>query len=118
MAYLGEVQSIDFTGSGEPLLNPHLFDWLTEAGNHGCQTGFLTNGLLLDNGAIGRLLEAAPEWIGFSVDAAEKELYERIRRGSDFGHDLVKFNEALDQAVQSMGAAPPGCRICHYLYGI
>jgi len=82
--YLGEVQSIDFTGSGEPLLNPHLFDWLTEAGNHGCQTGFLTNGLLLDNGAIRRLLEAAPEWIGFSVDAAEKELYERIRRGSDF----------------------------------
>ena len=81
---LNEVQSIDFTGSGEPLLNPHLFEWLTEAGDCGCQTGFLTNGLLLDGDAIRRLLDAEPEWIGFSVDAAEKELYEEIRKGSDF----------------------------------
>jgi len=44
--------------------------------------------------------------------------YEASLTAADFGHDLVKFNEAVDQAVQSMSAAPPGCRICHYLYGV
>ena len=44
--------------------------------------------------------------------------YEASLTAADFGHDLVKFNEALDQAVQSMVEAPPGCRSCHYLYGV
>lgn len=82
--YLNEVQSIDFTGSGEPLLNPHLFEWLTEAAEHGCHTGFLTNGLLLDDDTSRRLIDGDLDWIGVSIDAAEKEIYERIRKGSDF----------------------------------
>ena len=44
--------------------------------------------------------------------------YEANLANADFGHDLVKFNEALDKAVRSMGEAPPGCRVCHYLYGV
>ncbi len=100
--YLNEVQSIDFTGSGEPLLNPHLFEWLTEAGECGCHTGFLTNGLLLDDDAILRLLEAKPNWVGFSVDAAEKAIYEKIRKGSDY--------DTVCNAIQSLSRSRRGSR--------
>ena len=85
LPHLDEVESIDFTGSGEPLLNPHLFKWLKEAGERGCHTGFLTNGTLLDEDGARQVIEAGLEWIGFSIDGAEKEVYERIRKGADFG---------------------------------
>ena len=44
--YLSEVNSVDFTGGGEPLLQPKLEEWIAEAKNAGCETGFLSNGLL------------------------------------------------------------------------
>ena len=46
--YLSEVKSIDFTGGGEPLLQPKRVDWICEAHEAGCETGIVTNGLLLN----------------------------------------------------------------------
>ena len=46
-SYLSEVYSIDFTGGGEPLLQPKLEEWIAEAKAADCETGFLSNGLLL-----------------------------------------------------------------------
>lgn len=83
-SHLHEVHSIDFTGSGEPLLSPHLFQWLVEAKNWGCHTGFLTNGLLLEGEVICQLIDTELDWIGFSIDAADKNLYQLIRKGSCF----------------------------------
>lgn len=82
--HLGEVASVDFTGGGEPLLQPRLFDWIEEAGSRGCDTGFLTNGLLLSREFSRRILDVGLNWIGFSIDGADKATYEKIRRGSDF----------------------------------
>ena len=45
--YLSQVQSVDFTGGGEPLLQPRLAEWIADAIKAGCETGFLSNGLLL-----------------------------------------------------------------------
>ncbi len=82
--YLSLVRSIDFTGGGEPLLQPKLVDWISEARASGCHVGFLTNGFLLSRKVTDRLLDAGIHWICFSVDSPKKDEYERIRRGSDF----------------------------------
>jgi MoaA/NifB/PqqE/SkfB family radical SAM enzyme len=82
--YLSEVRSIDFTGGGEPLLQPHLIDWMAEAKSAGCEIGFLTNGLLLNRETARRTVDIGIDWIGFSVDGATKEVYENIRHGSNF----------------------------------
>lgn len=84
LPYLPEVRSIDFTGGGEPLLQKNLFEWLGQAKTSGCHVGFLTNGLLLTEEASKRVLDAGVDWVGFSVDGADKETYDFIRRGSDF----------------------------------
>lgn len=81
---LPETQSIDFSGGGEPLLQPKLAEWIGEASAAGCETGFLTNGIILDREKIDRYLQAGLDWIGFSVDGATAEIYEKIRKGSDF----------------------------------
>jgi hypothetical protein len=49
---------------------------------------------------------------------------QRVRRHdstlstADLGHDLIKFQEALNDAIKAMPEAHEGCRTCHYLYGI
>lgn len=82
--HLAETHAIDFTGGGEPLLQPRLVDWLGEARSAGCETGILTNGLLLNEKKAQQLIDAGLNWICFSVDGATAEIYEEIRVGSNF----------------------------------
>lgn len=82
--YLADVATIDFSGGGEPLLQPRLADWIAEARQAGCTTGLLTSGQLLDEATARRLTGAGLDWIAFSLDAADAETYEAIRPGARF----------------------------------
>lgn len=82
--YLADVKSIDFTGGGEPLLQPRLEEWIAEARSAGCETGFLSNGLLLREDRLKNLLDAGLDWICISMDGATADMYAKIRIGSDF----------------------------------
>lgn len=82
--HLTDVTTIDFTGGGEPLLQPRLAEWITDAKSAGCHTGILTNGLLLTKEKAAHLIEAGLDWVCVSMDGATVEVYEKIRQGSDF----------------------------------
>ncbi len=82
--HLSEIKSIDFTGGGEPLLQPNLPEWIDDAHAAGCETGFLSNGLLLKKDRLKRILGAGIDWICISMDGATADIYHQIRIGSDF----------------------------------
>ena len=82
--YLDRVQSVDFTGGGEPLLQPKLAEWISDASKAGCETGFLSNGLLLSEEKLKNILAAGINWICISMDGADAEMYNKIRVGSNF----------------------------------
>jgi len=82
--HLSEIKSIDFTGGGEPLLQPNLPEWIDEAHAAGCETGFLSNGLLLKKEKLQLILNAGVDWICISMDGATADIYHKIRIGSDF----------------------------------
>ena len=82
--WLREVEMVDFTGGGEPLLQPRLHRWIRDAADAGCRAGFLTNGTLLTRDLTRQLVDAGLDWIGFSMDGATAEVYEAIRPGADF----------------------------------
>lgn len=82
--HLNEIKSIDFSGGGEPLLQPHLQEWLKEAKAAGCETGFLTNGLLLDAKFAREAIGSGVDWICVSMDGATADVYDKIRVGSRF----------------------------------
>ena len=82
--YLLKVHSIDFSGGGEPLLQPRLAEWIQEAKAAGCETGFLTNGVLLTKETAWQMVSAGVNWIAVSMDGATADTYEKIRKGSDF----------------------------------
>ncbi len=66
------------------MLQPRLVEWVTEAASAGCETGILTNGLLLTREKADELIKAGLDWICVSMDGADKDEYEKIRVGSDF----------------------------------
>jgi MoaA/NifB/PqqE/SkfB family radical SAM enzyme len=82
--YLSKAKSIDFTGGGEPLLQPQLPEWIAAAKAAGCETGFLSNGLLLKRDKLQQIFHAGVDWICISMDGADAETYEKIRIGSNF----------------------------------
>jgi len=75
---------IRISGTGEPLVNPHLLDEIEYAQKVGARIGLITNGSLLDEDKIRRILDAEVEAIEYSIDAMDEEHYKEIRVGLDF----------------------------------
>ncbi len=82
--HLSQADTIDFTGGGEPLLQPGLAEWIADAKSAGCRTGILTNGVLLKKEMAEALIHAGLDMVCVSMDGATAEVYNRIRIGSDF----------------------------------
>ena len=100
--HLNEVRSVDFTGGGEPLLQPQLIDWIGQAKQAGCDAGFLTNGMLLDERISDRLLDIGLNWIGFSIDGADRQTYGMIRRGANFDILCSNIKYLSDKRIDQM----------------
>jgi short-subunit dehydrogenase/MoaA/NifB/PqqE/SkfB family radical SAM enzyme len=83
-SHLGEVATLDLSGGGEPLLNPALLARVTDAKSAGCEVGFLSNGMLLDEERAREFVAADVDWLTFSIDGADAATFEAIRRGASF----------------------------------
>jgi radical SAM protein with 4Fe4S-binding SPASM domain len=91
---LPSLRSLTLQGLGEPLLAPHLAEMITLAKARGLETGFNTNGTLLDARHRRMLLDLGVDWAHVSVDAATPAVFEGIRLGADF-HRVVGNLRAL-----------------------
>jgi len=99
--HLHQIKSVDFTGGGEPLLQPHLAQWVEDAKLAGCETGILTNGLLLTAEISERLVAKGLDWICVSMEGADAVAYEQVRIGSHF--EKVCKNLAHVAKIRSHG---------------
>ena len=77
----GLTQYVRYTGEGETLIHKQFFDMLDYATLHaGCvPVTVTTNGVLLNDARIERLLRSAPYLVDISIDAFTAETYARIR---------------------------------------
>jgi pyruvate-formate lyase-activating enzyme len=75
--------TLNLHGAGEPLLHPDLFDIVALAKSKGnLSVGFLSNATLLNKEKTDAVIETGVDWIGFSVDGAQKEVFESYRKGA------------------------------------
>lgn len=81
---------LNLTGFGESFLNPDILKMLTYAKKHGSYTKIDTNGILINTKVIDEIIQSGTDLISFSVDAADKKIYKKIRRADKF--DLVIKN--------------------------
>jgi len=93
-------------GLGEPLLDPKIFDRIEYCERHRVSTLLSTNGTLLDDAAIDRLLSSPLAHITLSFDGSTKESFEYYRKGARFEkvrENFVRFarrKHELRAAVQ------------------
>lgn len=92
---------IRLTGGGEPLLHPQMVELIEYAKSEGAKVGLITNGSLLKDETVDRLLACNTDAIEVSADAADEETYEKVRAGLDFElllrnvrYLMVKRNES------------------------
>jgi len=104
---------IHLQGWGEPFLHPDFFIMVALAKEAGCQVGTTTNGMLLDDGKIRRLVESGLDLVAFSlagVDGAND-----IRRRGTHLDQVLSVIETLNRTKESLGRAKPAIHIAYML---
>lgn len=99
------LDAVVLNGIGEPLLHPHLEEFITRAKKllpHSAWVGFQTNGVLLDHERATSLIEAGLDRICLSLDAISSERFRMIRAGSEVG-DMKRAFSALNKAKTTCG---------------
>lgn len=102
LANLDGVEKIHPTGTGEPLMAEGF--WRIIDGLKGKSTPtitFHTNGLLMTDKAVARIIDAPVRHIVVSMDAATEETHQKIR-GANFSR--------VTQAVRRLSAASKGAK--------
>lgn len=104
--FLEQTNEVDFTGGGEPLINPDLPEMVRTAKQAGCEVGFSTNGSLLTPDLSEYFTDLPLDWISFSFDAATPETYHRIRQGSSYDNVIRNIAALRDFKSQRDSVFP------------
>jgi AdoMet-dependent heme synthase len=86
------TREIIFAGEGEPLLYPNIFEAISSAKEARLRVNLVTNGTLLNETTIRKLIEMRLDLLTVSVWASSKEEYEKLYPGTQPAY----FNKALD----------------------
>lgn len=74
------IKSLNWTGGGEPTMNPHLKDAINYLHNHSnIKLGMFTNGSMLERFDLFELICKSHTWIRISLDAGKASSYDRLR---------------------------------------
>ena len=80
----GITKYIRYTSNGEPLVHPKSYNMIQDAvENSHTKVTLTTNGTLLNEKRMSKLLETGLHMIDISTDAASNETYKKIRVGGD-----------------------------------
>ena len=80
----GRTQFIRYTSNGEPLVHPKIYDMLDYAvKNSGVFVTVTTNGTIMNEKRIAKLLASGLHMVDISIDAASAETYARVRVNGD-----------------------------------
>ncbi len=78
------VESVCLMGIGEPLASKNILEMIAVCKSYGLSVGFNSNGVLLTPSLTKDLILSGLDTFVFSIDGATKEVYEKIRIGSNF----------------------------------
>jgi MoaA/NifB/PqqE/SkfB family radical SAM enzyme len=73
-------------GWGEPLLHPKFWEMVQRVKSTGAKVGFTTNGTLLDEETLSKLLNSGLDIMGVSLAGIAPDTHERLRKGCDLAH--------------------------------
>jgi len=93
----GLTQYIRYASNGEPLIHPNAFDMIDYAvENSGVFVTLTTNGTIMNEKRIQKLMDTGLHMIDISIDAFLPETYKKIRIGGDLKITNKNVNILLD----------------------
>jgi MoaA/NifB/PqqE/SkfB family radical SAM enzyme len=100
----GNTQYIRYTSEGEPLVNPACYDMLQYAvENSGVLVTLTTNGTILNEKRVRKLLASGLHMIDVSIDAYREETYARIRVNGDLRVTRANVRRLIELARETGG---------------
>ena len=100
------IQKINFVG-GEPMLHPHIRDWIRHSKKVGMTTSIVSNGTRMDGQFLSDMVGHL-DWLGLSIDASTDELHALMGRGLKGeirqGHsDHLNRTKSIVQKARQLG---------------
>lgn len=100
------VQEVVLNIMGESLLHPKFSEIVIYAKKHLKNVGLNTNACFLKKEISKNIIDAGMDWIRFSLDAAHKETYEKIRIGANFEMTMSNVEEFFKIRKESNSLKP------------
>lgn len=94
------VRAINWTGGGEPTVNPHLKEAIQYIGqNSDIKMGMFTNGTLFDKFDLFETLVDNMTWVRISIDAGTEKTYNDVRRAKN-GQNWDRMHANLSKLIE------------------
>lgn len=90
---LPHAYRITLVGLGEPLLHPHIADFISEAVSRGRRVALATNAMALDQTMSQELINSGLHSIAFSLDGPNQDTASAMRQGSDLEKIIRNIKE-------------------------
>lgn len=110
--YLKKVKLLYLQGWGEPFCNPDFFKIVETAKKYGCKVGTTTNGMLIEQAHIERIIEFQMDIIALSLAGIKKN--DTLRAGTKITK-VFKVIEQIKEMKIKKGASNPKIHIAYML---
>lgn len=110
--YLKKVKLIYLQGWGEPFCNPDFFKFVNIAKKSGCKVGTTTNGMLIEESFIEKIVDTQMDIIAFSLTGIKKN--DILRNGTKI-NKVFKVIEKLNEEKIKKGVFEPKIHIAYML---
>jgi len=111
---IANTELVFLQGWGEPFLNPDIFTMIVLAKKVGCRVGTTTNGMLLDNWRMNRLIECGMDIVSFSI-AGLDDMNDTLRKGTRL-EAVLNIIRKLNQEKKNRGLTKPAIHISYLLF--
>ncbi len=101
--FIREGSLITFSGMGDPLSHPRVFEWISDIRSKSCDVGIVINPASLKNGISQKLIESLPNSITISFPSAQKGVFEKLCPTVLFEDALKRTMELADQSRGKVG---------------
>jgi tungsten cofactor oxidoreducase radical SAM maturase len=103
---LSQLREVVFGGYGEPLLHPHVLDYLAAVKELGLKVTVSTNGTLLGEEQAEELVRLGVDVVTVSLDGTNPDTYADVRQGADLRAVLSNI-ERLNRIKAEQGSSSP-----------
>lgn len=86
------VKAVCLAGGGEPSLHPDCKEFIKECKTQGLELGFVTNGYLVNDKDWWEVVNKSCKFVGFSMDAGNREDYSKVKGINQLWFDKVLSN--------------------------